>query len=79
MDHRVMKPAQSLKDHVNIQLNHEYNLKTNVIFLSAATEVGATGGLCVWKQNCSIFEQAAVTSSFLSSPYRASEMLKKKT
>lgn len=36
------------------------------------------GGLCVWKQNCSIFEQAAVTSLFLSSPYRASMLKKKK-
>lgn len=36
------------------------------------------GGLCVWKQNCSISEQAAVTSLFLSSPLQSVTNDKKK-
>lgn len=41
---------------------------------------GVRGGLCVWKQNCSISEQAAVISLFFCfspSPNRASQMMRK--
>lgn len=42
-------------------------LQLDVCVLSATLEWGARGGLLSEKQNCSIFEQAAVTCLFLSS------------